>query len=152
MALAPWNVLAGGKLRSDEDEERRVQSGDVGRAIPGYEWRRNEKERTMTTALAKVAKEIGAKHVTAVAIAYVMQKVPYVFPIIGARKVEQLEANVEALEIVLSPKHFKYLESIVPFELGFPFGLIVSFTRFLFRQPCLNHFVSYRAMEVNTTS
>ena len=137
MALAPWNVLAGGKLRSDEEEERRAKSGDVGRSVSGYEWRRNEKERAMTSALAKVAEEIGAKHVTAVAIAYVMHKAPYVFPLIGARKVEQLEANVEALEIVLSPEHIKYLESIVPFELGFPFGLIVSLTRVWFRQLCL---------------
>ena len=88
-------------------------------------------------AAKEVAKEVGAKHVTAVAIAYVMHKAPYVFPLIGARKVEQLEANVEALEIVLSPEHIKYLESIVPFELGFPFGLIVSLTRVWFRQLCL---------------
>lgn len=125
MALAPWGVLAGGKLRSDEEEERRAKSGDVGRAFGGADWKRNEQERTMSTALDKVAKEVGAKHVTAVAIAYVMQKTPYVFPIIGGRKVEQLEANLEALEIVLSPEHIKYLESILPFEHGFPFPLIV---------------------------
>ena len=46
---------------------------------------------------------------------YVMQKTPYVFPVIGGRKVEHLQANLEALEIVLSPEHVKYLESIVPF-------------------------------------
>ncbi|KAG8214451.1 NADP-dependent oxidoreductase domain-containing protein [Butyriboletus roseoflavus] len=124
MALAPWGVLAGGKLRSDEEEERRARSGEIGRAVSGAEWRRNEQERAMSAALDKVAKEIGAKHITAVAIAYVMQKTPYVFPIIGGRKVEQLQANVEALEIVLSPEHIMYLESIVPFEPGFPFQLI----------------------------
>ena len=152
MALAAWGVLAAGKLRSDEEEERRAQSGDVGRAFEGSEWRRNEQERTMSTALAKVAKEVGAKHLTAVAIAYVMQKAPYVFPVIGGRKVEQLEANVEALEIVLSPEHIKYLESILPFEYGFPYGLIVSLTRVWFGQPCLTLLVSYRAMVANTIS
>jgi aryl-alcohol dehydrogenase-like predicted oxidoreductase len=45
MALAPWGVLASGKLRSDEEEERRAQSGDVGRAFAGAEWRRNESSR-----------------------------------------------------------------------------------------------------------
>ena len=40
-----------------------------------------------------------------VAIAYVMQKTPYVFPIVGGRKVEQLHANIEALGIALSPAH-----------------------------------------------
>ncbi|KAF8550817.1 Aldo/keto reductase [Imleria badia] len=120
MALAPWSVLAGGKLRSNEEEERRAQSGDVGRAFGGAEWRRNEQERTMSAALAKVAKEVGTEHVPAVAIAYLMQKAPYVFPIIGGRRVEQLEANVEALKIVLSPEHVKYIESILPYDPGFP--------------------------------
>jgi aryl-alcohol dehydrogenase-like predicted oxidoreductase len=57
----------------------------------------------MSAALEKVAKEVGAKHITAVAIAYLMHKTPYVFPIIGGRKVEQLEANLESLAITFRP-------------------------------------------------
>ncbi|KAF9220875.1 Aldo/keto reductase [Gyrodon lividus] len=124
MALAPWGVLAGGKLRTDEEEERRRQSGENGRVVFNPAWERNAAEKAMSAALEKVAKEIGAKHITAVAIAYTMQKAPYVFPIIGGRKVEQLEANLEALEIVLTPEHIKYLESIVPFDPGFPITMI----------------------------
>lgn len=45
----------------------------------------------MSVALEKVAKEVGAKHITAVVIAYLMQMTPYFFPIIGGQKVEQLE-------------------------------------------------------------
>ena len=60
------------------------------------------------------------------AIAYVMQKTPYVFPIIGGRKVEHLHDNLEALEIILTPKHVTYLESILPFDPGFPFKYFVS--------------------------
>ena len=126
MALAPWGVLAGGRLRSDEEEERRAESGENGRVVFHSDWKRTDAEKAMSTALDKVAKEVGAKHLTAVAIAYVMQKTPYVFPIIGGRKVEQLKANLEALEIVLTPEHIKYLESIVPFDVGFPGTMIVS--------------------------
>ena len=126
MALAPWGVLAGGRLRSDEEEERRAKSGENGRTIFQADWKRNEEEKAMSAALDKVAKEVGANHLTAVAIAYVMQKTPYVFPIIGGRKVEQLEANLEALGIVLTPEQVKYLESIAPLDLGFPMTMIVS--------------------------
>ena len=126
MAIAPWGVLAGGKLRTDEEEERRAQSGEKGRVAFDTEWKRNDNEKAMSAALEKVAKEVGAKQITAVAIAYVMQKAPYVFPIIGGRKVEHLQANLEALEIVLTPEHIKYLESVIPFDLGFPMTLIVS--------------------------
>ena len=55
-----------------------------------------------------------------------MQKTPYVFPIVGGRKVEHLMANIEALEITLSNDQIKYLESVVPFESGFPYWVIVS--------------------------
>ena len=66
MALAPWNVLAGGKLRSDEEEEKRRQTGENGRtlAIAPTDWQRNEKEKMVCKALEKVAAEIGAKHIT----------------------------------------------------------------------------------------
>jgi len=123
MALAPWGVLASGKLRTDEEEEQRARSGEKGRSFMD-DWKRNDQEKAMSTALVKVAKELGAKHITAVAIAYVMQKAPYVFPIIGGRKVEQLEANIEALEIVLTAEQIKFLESAVPFDHGFPTSLI----------------------------
>jgi hypothetical protein len=59
-----------------------------------------------------------------------MQKTPYVFPIIGGRKVEHLLANIEALEITLSKVQIKYLESMVQFESGFPYWMIVSYYYF----------------------
>ncbi|KAF8810939.1 Aldo/keto reductase [Phlegmacium glaucopus] len=124
MALAPWNVLAAGKIRTDEEEERRRQTGEKGRALGGSSWERNEQEKTVCKALEKVAADIGAKHINSVAIAYLMQKTPYVFPIIGCRKVEQLNANLEALEISLNDDQIKYLESVVPFDPGFPISMI----------------------------
>ena len=60
-----------------------------------------------------------------------MQKTPYVFPIVGGRKVEHLMANIEALEITLSNDQVKYLESVVSFEPGFPYWVIVSGPFFL---------------------
>ncbi|KAF9533756.1 Aldo/keto reductase [Crepidotus variabilis] len=124
MALAPWNVLAGGKIRTDEEEERRRQTGEHGRKVMGSEWERTEDEKKVCKALEKVASEVGAKHITAVAIAYVMQKTTYVFPIIGGRKVEHLEANLEALSISLTQEQIKYLESVVAFDPGFPMTML----------------------------
>jgi len=53
-----------------------------------------------------------------------MHKTPYVFPIIGGTKVEQLLANLEALNVSLSSEQLEYLESIVPFDPGFPHAMI----------------------------
>ena len=80
-----------------------------------------------------------------------MQKTPYVFPIIGGRKVEQLEGNLEALDISLSDEQIKYLESVVEFDLGFPGNFIVS----LFHLSCLFALLIistyYREMELHLT-
>ncbi|KAF8529592.1 hypothetical protein BU17DRAFT_36660, partial [Hysterangium stoloniferum] len=37
--------------------------------------------------------------ITVVAIAYVIHKAPYVFPIVSGRKIEHLQANIEALDL-----------------------------------------------------
>lgn len=61
-----------------------------------------------------------------VAIAYLMGKTPYVFPIVGGRKVEHLMDNVKALEISLTPEQITFIESVVPFDPGFPHSMVVS--------------------------
>lgn len=63
LALAPWNVLGGGKIRTDEEEERRRASGEGGRSVFSG-WERNETERKVSHALEKVAAEVGAKSIT----------------------------------------------------------------------------------------
>ncbi|TCD65738.1 hypothetical protein EIP91_002267 [Steccherinum ochraceum] len=122
MALAPWGVLGQGRIRTDEEEERRRETGEKGRIMNGPNWERTPDEKKISQALEKVAEEVGAKYITSVATAYVMQKVPYVFPILGGRKVEHLMQNLEALDISLTPEHIAYLESVLPFDVGFPQG------------------------------
>ncbi len=65
-----------------------------------------------------------------------MQKVPYVFPIIGGRKVEHLQANIKALDISLTEEHVKKIEDAVPFTPGFPYNVIVSSLSFLLECGC----------------
>ena len=60
-----------------------------------------------------------------VAIAYHLHKLPYVFPLIGGRKVEQLHESIAALDISLTAEHIKRVEEATPFDLGFPHTMIV---------------------------
>ncbi|TEB21676.1 arylalcohol dehydrogenase [Coprinellus micaceus] len=125
MAFAPFGVLAGGKLRSNADEEARKASGEGGRNMPwSGGWERTAEEKQVCDRLEKVQGEVGAKSLTAVAIAYVLHKAPFVFPIVGGRKPEQLLANVEALEISLTAEQIAYLDGAKPVDLGFPGFLI----------------------------
>lgn len=63
MALAPWGVVGHGKIRTDEEEKRRLESGEGGRSI-GSDWLRTEDERKVCLALEKIAQGIGAKNIT----------------------------------------------------------------------------------------
>jgi len=55
-----------------------------------------------------------------------MHKAPYVFPLVGGRKVEHLLDNIEALKISLSDEQMLSLESVVPFDIGFQNNIFVS--------------------------
>lgn len=65
MALAPFAVLCGGKLRSDEEEEKRKKSGEKGRHMPWQtQWERTAEEKQVCDALEKVRAEVNAKSLT----------------------------------------------------------------------------------------
>ncbi|KAF8196884.1 NADP-dependent oxidoreductase domain-containing protein [Mycena galopus ATCC 62051] len=130
LALAPFGVLAHGNIRTDAEDQKRKETGELGRTLFKPQWERTEEQQKMASALEKVAQEVGAQSIHAVAIAYVMQKVPYCFPIIGGRKIEDMLSNLEALDISLSHAQIAYLESIIPFDPGFPQTMIGDGTEY----------------------
>ncbi|KAG2177454.1 hypothetical protein INT44_007965 [Umbelopsis vinacea] len=122
MALAPWDVLGGGKLQTKAAVEERKKNGEGLRSFFGAE--QTEAEIKMSEALEKVAAEHNIKSITAIALAYVMSKAPNVFPLVGGRKIEHLQDNIQSLKIKLTQEQITYLESILPFEPGFPNNFI----------------------------
>jgi aryl-alcohol dehydrogenase-like predicted oxidoreductase len=122
MALAPWDVLGGGKFKTKKEIEERKARGEGLRSILSSD--QSEEEAAMSTALEKVASEHGIKSLTAVALAYVMAKAPNVFPLVGGRKVEHLKENIKALSLRLTTAQLEYLESQTRFDVGFPGNFI----------------------------
>lgn len=53
-----------------------------------------------------------------------MHKAPYVFPIVGGRKVEHLKGNIDAVELVLSVKVFEKIENAHLFDVCFPHNIL----------------------------
>ncbi|OJJ61222.1 hypothetical protein ASPSYDRAFT_43141 [Aspergillus sydowii CBS 593.65] len=115
MGIAPWGPLAQGKLKAAA--ARGLTRG--GRSDEDM----TEDETRVSDALDEVAK---SKNTTlpAVAIAYLLHKTPYVFPVVGQRKIEHLKANVEALGIELSKDDMDKIDTAVPFNPGFPMNFI----------------------------
>lgn len=79
MALAPWNVLGGGKFQTKAQIEERKKQGEGLRSLTGGG--QTEDEEKISAALEKVRSELGGESITAVALAYVLQRQPYVFPV-----------------------------------------------------------------------
>ena len=118
MAICPWDVAGGGKFKTKRMIEEMKKGGEGLRSMLGPE--QTEDEAKVSEALDKVAQEHSGASITAIAIAYVMQKTRYVFPLIGGRKVEHLIENIKALNIHLTDQQIEYLESVVPSHVPFP--------------------------------
>ncbi|KXH67463.1 aryl-alcohol dehydrogenase AAD14 [Colletotrichum salicis] len=123
MAIAPYGAAGMGKFKTREMIEARRRSGDEGQAFRHLA-DQTETEMRVSKALAEVAEEVGVSSITAVALAYVMAKVPYVFPVVGGRKVEQMLENIDALTIQLSKAQIAYLESVEKWEPGWPYDVM----------------------------
>ncbi|KAL8668018.1 MAG: hypothetical protein Q9168_007106, partial [Polycauliona sp. 1 TL-2023] len=99
MGVAAYGTLGGGYFKLPEGEEGEEEKKDKGRNMPDYKPKPAD---AVTAILARIAKQKGeGVSITSVALAYAMRKTPYLFPIVGGRKVEHLKANVEALELEL---------------------------------------------------
>jgi aryl-alcohol dehydrogenase-like predicted oxidoreductase len=118
MAICPWDVAGGGRFKTKKMIEEKKKAGEGVRSMFGVEQTNDEAK--ISEALEKVAEEHGGASITAIAIAYVMQKTRYVVPIIGGRKVEHLMDNIKALSIHLTDQQIEYLESVVPSHVPFP--------------------------------
>ncbi|KAJ5109911.1 hypothetical protein N7532_002556 [Penicillium argentinense] len=116
IALAPWGALGSGNFKSEQQR----QSDDGRRFIPPTE---------AEIAVAKVLEQIGDKRhtlITSVALAYVMHKAPYVFPVVGGRRIEHLKGNIEALSLELSEEEIDEIDAATPFDVGFPLNFLLS--------------------------
>ncbi|GJC88867.1 putative aryl-alcohol dehydrogenase AAD14 [Colletotrichum liriopes] len=124
MALCPWDVLGGGKLQSKKQLEERRKAGEGLRSMFGPD--QTDDQLKASEVLEQVAKEHGTESIQQIALAYVMQKARYVFPIVGGRKIEHLEDNIKALSIRLTEEQIQRIEGFKNFDIGFPMNFILD--------------------------
>ncbi|KAF2273502.1 aryl-alcohol dehydrogenase-like protein [Westerdykella ornata] len=118
MALAPWGALGGGNFTTKAKRE----ANEKGRSMVPP----TESQIKMSERLEEIASKKNTA-ITSVALAYVMHKAPYVFPIVGGRKVEHLKGNIEALGLQLSDEEIDEIEAASDFEVGFPMNFLFQF-------------------------
>lgn len=114
MGICPYASLGGGRFQTESEYKER-EKNNPGRKGKPY----TDREKAVAKVLEKVANEKGAK-LTDVALAYVRSKAPYVFPIVGCRKMEHLTGNIKALSTSLGEKEVAEIDSAYEFDPGFP--------------------------------
>jgi aryl-alcohol dehydrogenase-like predicted oxidoreductase len=123
LAVTPWSVLGAGVLTGKYNEGKETE-GRAARwdSIP-------DRHLAIAREVQSVAREIGCTP-SQLAIAWVLaQQRPGsapIVPLVGARKVEQLQDNLGALNVRLSPEHLARLDAVSRIDLGFPHDFLAS--------------------------
>lgn len=115
MGLCPYGVLNQGRFQTKAVFEEREKYNHPGRKfIPT-----SQLDKDVSAVLEAIAESKGVKLLD-VALSYVMRKTPYVFPIVGARKVDHISGSIAALDVNLSQEEVAQVDAAYSFDPGFP--------------------------------
>ena len=114
MALCPYGVLNQGRFQTGAGFEEREKNNPGRSFIPT-----SAHDKEVSRVLEKVAEDKGVDMLH-IALSYVRQKTPYVFPIVGGRKLEHIQGNIASLGVALTGEEMKQVESSYEFDPGFP--------------------------------
>jgi aryl-alcohol dehydrogenase-like predicted oxidoreductase len=125
LSVAAWSPLAGGVLsgkftRSETSEPTRKNRAEI-----------SERDLRVAREVDAVADDLGVGS-SEVAIAWTMAHRPWVHPILGARRLDQLTANLAALDLRLPEESLRRLDEASAIELGFPHDFIESSREFVY--------------------
>ena len=122
LGLTAWSPLARGMLTGKyhghgSSEQGRMNNDTMKGLMP-------EKQRTehIVAAIKTVSDETG-RSMAQVALAWLRYRPVPVIPIIGARKLSQLQDNLASLELTLSADQLRTLDEASRIELGFPYSI-----------------------------
>ena len=120
LAVTPWSPLAGGLLtgkylngNGDSKDGRYNHEMMKNFAVP------TERKNAIAREVVSIAKELNISPAQ-VALAWIREQNGTMIPIIGAKKVSQLQDNLGCLEVKLSADQLARLQNVSAIDLGFP--------------------------------
>jgi aryl-alcohol dehydrogenase-like predicted oxidoreductase len=116
MGIMPWSPLMSGFLSG---KFRRGNSGDVDTKRTGLVGVPSEADYDVIETVAAVASEAGVSSAS-VALAWVRSQPGVSSTLVGARRVDQLLANLNSIDLTLSAEQIKTLDDVSKPKLNFP--------------------------------
>jgi len=126
LGVTPWSPMAGGVLSGKYRRGEAVVSDRGARTVA----RLTERAFTIVEEVVRVAAALGTTP-AAVALAWVQSRPGVVSTIIGARRIDQLDANLSALELTLPPEHVEALTAASTPTLNFPAAFLEGAASFM---------------------
>jgi aryl-alcohol dehydrogenase-like predicted oxidoreductase len=118
LGVTAWSPLAGGvlsgKYHGAGSGEGRMNDENMKQFLPD-----SARAERVVGALRRVAEQI-KRPMARVALAWLRYRPVPVIPILGARKLSQLQDNLASFELALAPEQLKALDDASRVELGFP--------------------------------
>lgn len=122
LSVTAWASMAGGVLTGKYTREA-TETPDDSRRAGANASRLTPRNLQIAHEVDRVADELGTTSAQ-VALAWVRDRSPRLLPILGVRRLGQLEDNLASLEVVLPPEHRARLDEVSRIELGFPHELL----------------------------
>src|SRR6202171_679148 len=119
LGVLAWSPLAKGVLSGKYHGEGKADGGRMSNEAM-KEFLPEEQHATRIISAMKVGSEQVGRSMAQVALAWLRHQAVPVIPIIGARKVSQLQDNLASLDLELSAEQLKSLDGASRIELGFP--------------------------------
>ena len=117
LAIFPWSPLAGGFLTGKFSRE----GGTAGARREAFDFPPIDKEKAYNAV--DVMKEIGNAHNATpaqIALAWVRQQPGITSTIIGAKTIEQVNANIHSTEVVLTVEDLQKIDTVSPLPAQYP--------------------------------
>jgi aryl-alcohol dehydrogenase-like predicted oxidoreductase len=122
IGVTAWSPLAGGVLTGKYHGHGSSEAGRMNSEMAKDFKPEQQRADRVVAAVKKVADETG-RSLAQVALAWLRYRPVPVIPILGARKLNQLQDNLASLDLQLSPDQVKTLDDASQVDLGFPYSM-----------------------------
>ena len=119
LGVTAWSPLSNGVLTGKYHGNGSSESGRMSSDMMKQFMPEEQKTGRIVTAVKTVAGQVG-RSLAQVALAWLRSRAVAVIPIIGARKLSQLQDNLGSFDLSLSAGQLKALDEASQIELGFP--------------------------------
>lgn len=122
IGVTAWSPLASGMLTGKYHGQGAEQGARLSNEMMKDFLPEEQRANRIVSAVKAVSEQVG-RSMAQVALAWLRYRPVPVIPIIGARKLSQLEDNLASLDLELSTEQLKILDEASRVDLGFPYDL-----------------------------